>query len=97
MLKSGLKLKTALCLNFMSALTSFAGLYLGIALATTEIARQWIFAVTAGMFLYVALADMVSIVGVGDYQIVTRVSVVVSGIFTTSTVLVLHMQNSVTP
>ncbi|PIK60273.1 putative zinc transporter ZIP12 [Apostichopus japonicus] len=58
LLKSGLKLKTALCLNFMSALTSFAGLYLGIALATTEIARQWIFAVTAGMFLYVALADM---------------------------------------
>lgn len=58
LLKSGLKLRWALFLNFMSALTAFAGLYLGIILATTEVARQWIFAVTAGMFLYVALADM---------------------------------------
>lgn len=58
LLKSGLKFKWALILNFLSALTAFAGLYLGIILASTEVARQWIFAITAGMFLYVALADM---------------------------------------
>lgn len=58
LLKSGIKLKWALFMNFISALTSFVGLYLGISLASTEAATQWIFAITAGMFLYVALADM---------------------------------------
>ena len=40
---------------------AFIGLCIGIPLAAGNAeARQWIFAVAAGMFLYVALVDMVS-------------------------------------
>ncbi|KAJ8050711.1 Zinc transporter ZIP12 [Holothuria leucospilota] len=58
LLKSGMKLKWALFLNFLSALTCFLGFFIGIAIGSTLVARQWILSVTAGMFLYVGLVDM---------------------------------------
>lgn len=58
LLKSGVSMKWALFLNFLSALTCVMGLVVGILIGVTLQARQWIFAVTAGTFLYVALADM---------------------------------------
>ncbi|PIK52005.1 putative zinc transporter ZIP12 [Apostichopus japonicus] len=58
LLKSGISLKWALVLNFVSALTCVAGLVVGFIVGVTLEARQWIFAVTAGTFLYIALADM---------------------------------------
>lgn len=60
LLISGLSLKRALCWNFIASLSAFVGLYIGIVIGENEVADQWIFAVTSGMFLYVALADMVS-------------------------------------
>lgn len=61
LLKSGMKLKWALFLNFLSALTCFLGFYIGIAVGSTLVTRQWILSMTAGMFLYVGLVDMVSV------------------------------------
>ncbi|PIK60611.1 putative zinc transporter ZIP12 [Apostichopus japonicus] len=58
LLKSGMSLKWALLLNFLSALTCFLGFFIGIAVGSTLIARQWILSITAGMFLYVGLVDM---------------------------------------
>ncbi|CAL1543045.1 unnamed protein product [Lymnaea stagnalis] len=58
LLKSGMGFKKALVLNFISALTAFIGLYVGIAASSNDVARAWIFAVTAGMFLYIALVDL---------------------------------------
>lgn len=52
-------MKKALFLNFLSALTCYAGLYLGVAVGSEEYIRQWIFAAVAGGFLYVALVHMV--------------------------------------
>jgi len=47
--------------NFLSSLTAFIGLYIGLSISTEVTVRQWIFAVTAGLFIYIALADMVCI------------------------------------
>ena len=58
LLNSGLSVKKALLLNFASALTAFAGLFVGIPLGAIEGARPWLFSLAAGMFLYVALVDM---------------------------------------
>ena len=59
LLNSGFKPAAALILNLLSALAGFVGLYVGLSLASDESARQWIFTLAAGMFLYIALADMV--------------------------------------
>ncbi|XP_071504592.1 metal cation symporter ZIP14-like [Diadema antillarum] len=61
LLKQGMKLCTALLLNLFSACTAFLGLWIGIPLTQASEAREWIFAVVAGMFLYVALVDMLPI------------------------------------
>ncbi|XP_033638692.1 zinc transporter ZIP12-like isoform X3 [Asterias rubens] len=59
LLNSGLTFRQALGFNFLSATMAFIGLCIGIPLAAGNAeARQWIFAVAAGMFLYVALVDM---------------------------------------
>jgi len=59
LVQSGLSVKTAVCYNFLSALTAFIGLYVGLSVSADVTVRQWIFAVTAGLFIYVALVDMV--------------------------------------
>lgn len=58
LLHSGVSIKKAVLLNFGSALTSFIGLYIALSLSADQLAQQWIFTVTSGLFLYVALADM---------------------------------------
>lgn len=45
--------------NFISALTAFIGLYISLSITYDHEAHTWIFAVTAGNFIYIALADMV--------------------------------------
>ncbi|XP_043923656.1 zinc transporter ZIP4 [Protopterus annectens] len=58
LLHSGITVKIALLLNFTSALTSFIGLYIALSISADESVQQWIFTFTTGLFLYVALADM---------------------------------------
>lgn len=59
LLHSGLTVKRALLLNLASALTAFAGLYVALAVGVGEEGEAWILAVATGLFLYVALCDMV--------------------------------------
>ncbi|XP_035039391.1 zinc transporter ZIP4 [Hippoglossus stenolepis] len=58
LLHSGVSVRRALLLNIASAMTSFIGLYIALSVATDQTTQQWIAAVTAGLFLYVGLADM---------------------------------------
>ncbi|GAB1609452.1 zinc transporter ZIP6-like [Argonauta hians] len=58
LLGNGITLTRALTLNFISSLTAFMGLFVGLVISTNYIIRRWIFAVTAGMFLYIALVDL---------------------------------------
>uniref|UniRef100_A0A671Q8P7 Zinc transporter ZIP4 n=1 Tax=Sinocyclocheilus anshuiensis TaxID=1608454 RepID=A0A671Q8P7_9TELE len=58
LLHCGLSVKRALLLNVGSSLTSFIGLYIALSVSTETLAKEWISAVTAGLFLYVGLADM---------------------------------------
>lgn len=58
LLHSGMSVRRALMLNVGSALTSFFGLYIALSIATDIATQQWIAAITAGLFLYVGLADM---------------------------------------
>ncbi|OQV24841.1 Zinc transporter ZIP12 [Hypsibius exemplaris] len=58
LLGTGMSFKKAMCLNLLTSVACLAGFFIGIPIAQEESARQWIFAVAAGMFLYVALADM---------------------------------------
>lgn len=57
---SGMGWKKALIYNLLSALTSYIGAIVGIFAASTDLARQYLFAVTGGLFLYIALVDLVS-------------------------------------
>ncbi|XP_043089074.1 zinc transporter ZIP4 [Puntigrus tetrazona] len=58
LLHCGLSVKQALLLNVGSSLTSFVGLYIALSISAETVAKEWISAVTAGLFLYVGLADM---------------------------------------
>lgn len=58
LLNSGMSFKKAMLLNFLSAVTSFAGLYPGIVAGQQEALARWIFAAVCAGFLYVALVHM---------------------------------------
>ena len=60
LIQSGFTHAWALFWNFISAMTAIIGFFVGAAISANESARQWIFAVTIGMFLYIALVDLVS-------------------------------------
>lgn len=59
LLKSGLTFKQALAYNLASAIISYIGLILGIIIGDLDSAHTWVLALTAGMFLYISLVDMV--------------------------------------
>lgn len=59
LLKSGLTFRQALAYNLASAIISYIGLILGIIIGDLDSAHTWVLALTAGMFLYISLVDMV--------------------------------------
>ena len=61
LVKSGMHWLTALIFNFLSSLTAIAGFFIGVSIGTNSTAaKEWLLAIAAGSFLYIALADLVS-------------------------------------
>ena len=59
LLNSGMSARRALFYNFLSSLSCYIGLVIGIVLGENTSANAWVFAVAGGMFLYISLASMV--------------------------------------
>ncbi|CAH0389068.1 unnamed protein product [Bemisia tabaci] len=59
LIQSGLGVRQALMYNIFSSVLSFVGMVIGVLLGDFEAAVLWIYAATAGTFLYIALVDLV--------------------------------------
>ena len=59
LLKAGMSVKKAVFYNMLSSVISFVGMILGHYLGDFDDFTPWIFTGTAGIFLYVALVDMI--------------------------------------
>ncbi|XP_051997777.1 zinc transporter ZIP10 [Xyrauchen texanus] len=69
LLKAGMSVKQAIVYNVLSALMAYIGMVIGTAVGQyTHNVTGWIFAITAGMFLYVALVDMLPEMLHGDSE-----------------------------
>ncbi|XP_053482405.1 zinc transporter ZIP10 isoform X1 [Ictalurus furcatus] len=69
LLKAGMTVKQAIVYNLLSALMAYFGMVIGTAVGQyANNVTSWIFAVTAGMFLYVALVDMMPEMLHGDSE-----------------------------
>lgn len=59
LLKAGMSAKQAVFYNMLSSILCFIGMCFGVFLGHDESTTQWVFAAAAGMFLYIALVDMI--------------------------------------
>lgn len=59
LLKAGMSVKQAVCYNILSSVLAFIGMIVGRFLGELAWMTPWIFMATAGVFLYVALVDMI--------------------------------------
>ncbi|XP_058826688.1 zinc transporter foi [Topomyia yanbarensis] len=59
LLKAGMSARDAVYYNLLSSILSFIGMLLGIFVGHQPEASAWIFSVAAGLFLYIALVDMI--------------------------------------
>ena len=60
LIQAGIHWFTALLFNFVSSLTAVVGMFIGVAVSqNTTAANEWILAITAGLFLYIGLTDLV--------------------------------------
>ncbi|KAK4471772.1 hypothetical protein MN116_005170 [Schistosoma mekongi] len=58
LLRSGLTVPMAILFNFISACTAYIGLFVGLTVGELSDVAPYVFAVTGGFFMYIALADM---------------------------------------
>ncbi|KAK2170035.1 hypothetical protein NP493_1167g00022 [Ridgeia piscesae] len=58
LLNSGMTMKQAVGFNFLSACTCYIGFVAGEIIGETTSGTSWVLLLTAGMFLYIALVDM---------------------------------------
>lgn len=59
LLKAGMSARDAVYYNLLSSILSFIGVMIGIVIGHQPEASAWVFSVAAGLFLYIALVDMI--------------------------------------
>jgi zinc transporter ZupT len=70
LLKAGMSAKQAVFYNLLSSILCIFGMVFGVLLGATPAASSWMFAAAAGMFIYIALVDMVPAFFIGiNYKI----------------------------
>ncbi|VEL07418.1 unnamed protein product, partial [Protopolystoma xenopodis] len=62
LLHAGMSVKTAIFYNLLSSLLCALGMILGVFLGSLPEVNAWLFMLTAGMFVYIALVDMFDLV-----------------------------------
>ena len=60
LLSAGMTFRTALFCNFLASAWIYLGLAIGILIGEDPKTSQWIYAIAGGMFIYIAVCDMVS-------------------------------------
>jgi zinc transporter ZupT len=55
-----MRIRKAVLYNIFSSVLSFIGMAIGVWIGRLEAASLWIYAFTAGTFLYISLVDLVS-------------------------------------
>jgi zinc transporter ZupT len=66
LLKTGMGIKRAMYLNLLSSVISFIGMVIGLLLVGYHAYMvRWIYAATAGIFMYIALCDLLPEIGEG--------------------------------
>ncbi|CAH8539850.1 solute carrier family 39 (zinc transporter), member 14 [Schistosoma bovis] len=58
LLRSGLTVPMAMLFNFISACSAYIGLFVGLSVGDLNDVAPYVFALTGGFFMYIALADM---------------------------------------
>lgn len=58
LIKAGMSVKQAVFYNLLSSILCLFGMIFGIFLGAAQETTSWIFAAAAGMFIYIALVDM---------------------------------------
>ena len=61
LLSAGMSGKQALVYNCVSSVLCLVGMCVGVGMSNLVSATPWIFMAIAGMFIYIALVDMVSL------------------------------------
>lgn len=59
LLAAGMRFRVALFSNFLASCFIYIGVVLGIVLGENFDVNKWIYAIAAGMFIYIAICDMV--------------------------------------
>ncbi|XP_017752577.1 PREDICTED: zinc transporter foi-like [Eufriesea mexicana] len=59
LLKAGMSAKQAVFYNLLSSILCLFGMIFGVLLGSTPAISSWMFAAAAGMFIYIALVDMI--------------------------------------
>ncbi|XP_062136322.1 zinc transporter foi [Drosophila sulfurigaster albostrigata] len=58
LMKAGMSVKSAVYYNLLTGVLSFIGMIFGIVFGQSQDVAKWMFAVAAGLFIYIALVDM---------------------------------------